>query len=66
MNQAEVSNLETEAQAERRKALAKPGVTEVCGAIIEAGDPTGSLNLRVRQAQIRELAAQYRAKKAGR
>lgn len=38
----------------------------VCGALVEAGEPTGTLNLQVRLNEIDALAAQIRREREGR
>ena len=73
MNQAEVTSLTpelqdfsseamrvyVEARAAQEAAKGKK-VSVVCGAIIEEGDPSNGLNLRVRQEIIRKMAAALR------
>lgn len=38
----------------------------VCGAIVEQGDPTGTVNLLVRLKEVDKIAAEIRAKREGR
>lgn len=76
MNRTEVSSLKPElvefspeairAYVEARAAMeAARGrkVSVVCGAIVEEGEPTGSLNLHVRQEIIRAMAAALRERR---
>lgn len=65
---AEVSKTQDRAEMEAfvsKYAAKGRKVSIVCGAIVEVGEPTGSLNLRFRDEQIGKLALAMRAAKGG-
>lgn len=72
MDQAEVTRIaRADEQQQIREAMnafisklspkRKARVSIVCGAIVEAGDPSGSLNRQFRDEQFRALALQIKA-----
>lgn len=67
MDQSEVSRFNPMAEFIAKlspKRQAK--ISIVCGAIVEAGDPSGSLNLRFRSELAHALAVEIMRKRAGR
>lgn len=71
LNQAEVSSVST---TERDAALLEAAkkyhphgkIAIVCGVIVEDGEPTGTVNLQVRNDAIDALAVQIKRQRAGR
>lgn len=70
MDQSEISRIATEAAMRdfiaTLSAKRQARVSIVCGAIVEAGDPSGSLNLRFRSEQCHALAVRIAREQAGR
>jgi hypothetical protein len=70
MDQTETSRIATEAAMRdfiaTLSAKRQARVSIVCGAIVEAGDPSGSLNRQFREDQCHALAVRIALKRAGR
>lgn len=56
----------TKTEHEVAEKLASGKATMVCGVVIEQGDPTNSLNLRLNLERINAITAELRRKRGGR